>query len=199
MDPRRQSFDSLLDDVASPTPAPGGGSVAGCACALAAALVEMAARIELGRAGSAPGASTEPPLPARLPQRVRALRELALELAERELSSYEPVLAAKRLAADDASKAARVERALVDASETPLALAEAAAEVAELGASVAAAAAFSVRGDAVAGVILAEAAAAAAAELVGINLAGGPAGAGDLLDRARAARDRAAAARASAC
>lgn len=190
MDPRRQIFDSLLDDVASPAPAPGGGSVAGCACALAAALVEMAARIELGREGSA--------LTAALPERVRVLREHALELAERELSSYEPVLAARRLAADDPSKAAHVERALVDASETPLALAEAAAELAELGASVAAAASFSVRGDAVAGVILAEAAAAAAAELVEINLAGGPAGTGELLDRARAARERAAVARASA-
>ena len=67
---------SLLEEFAASTPAPGGGSAAACACALAAALVEMAAALE----GSGEG------------ERMRILREHALELAERELSSYAPVL-----------------------------------------------------------------------------------------------------------
>ena len=183
----RQALRSLLDDVADASPAPGGGSSAACACALATALVEMAARIELERGGSA--------LPTGLPTRLRALRERALELADRELSSYEPVLAAQRLPAEDGSRASRLEEARVEASGPPLEIAEAASEVAEHGAQVAAGAAPAVRGDALAGVILAEAAAAAAAELVAINLGGRSGASGEPAARAHAARERARAAR----
>ena len=73
----KQPLADLLDAVAAPTPAPGGGSSAGIACALAAALVEMAAGI-----GDAVGTDAA---------RARALRARALELAEQELSSYAPV------------------------------------------------------------------------------------------------------------
>ena len=65
--------------------------------------------------------------------------------------------------------------------------------MAELGAEVAAAASAAVRGDALTGVLLAEAAASAACRLVEINLGSGP-----VLERAREAALRAAKARASA-
>jgi formiminotetrahydrofolate cyclodeaminase len=167
-----QSLAQFLDDVAGATPAPGGGSSTAVACGLGAALVEMAAGI-----GGADGA------------RVRAVRERALELAEEELSSYAPVLEARRRREPE-----RVGSALLEASRSPLEIAEAAAEVAEIGAEVAAQSNPSVRGDAIAGVLLAEAAACAAAGLVGINLAG-HAGGAELLARAGVARDRAALAR----
>jgi formiminotetrahydrofolate cyclodeaminase len=128
-------------------------------------------------------------------ERMRLLREHALELAERELGSYAPVLAARRLPADDPERATRIDEALTDASAAPLAIAEAASEVAELGAGIAAGSGRAVRGDALAGVLLAEAAAAAAAALVEINLAGREA---DELARAREAATRAAAARSAA-
>jgi formiminotetrahydrofolate cyclodeaminase len=150
-----QPLASLLDDVARPTPAPGGGSSSACAGALAAALVEMAA----GIAGNRDAAS-----------RAGDLRGELLELAERELSTYEPVLEAYRLPRDDPRRADRVEAALVEASREPAAIAEASAEVAEIGEAVARASSPSVRGDAVAGVLLAEAATVAAATLVEINL-----------------------------
>jgi formiminotetrahydrofolate cyclodeaminase len=150
-----QKLATLLDDVAAATPAPGGGSSAALAGALGAALVEMAASI----AGEQEDAS-----------RSRELRGGLLELAERELSSYEPVLEARRLPRDDPARAARLDAALVEASVTPLGVAEAAAEVAELGVSVARASSKDVRGDALAGTLLAEAACAAAATLVEINL-----------------------------
>jgi methenyltetrahydrofolate cyclohydrolase len=175
-----QPLGRFLEEVAEPRPAPGGGTSAACSCALAAALVEMAAR--LARAGGA--------------ERARALRQRALELAERELSSYEAVLAAMRLPADDPAREAHVETALSEASGPPLAIAEAAAETAALAVEVARASSPSVRGDAVTGATLAEAAAAAAASLVEINLAGR---AGDsAVDRARDARRRAGDARAEA-
>ena len=65
----------LLAEIAAATPAPGGGSTAAVACALAAALVEM---------------SAGPPH-----ERAAALRARALELADEDLSSFGPVLDAQ--------------------------------------------------------------------------------------------------------
>jgi methenyltetrahydrofolate cyclohydrolase len=179
-----QPLGRFLEEVAAAKPAPGGGTSAGFACALAAALVEMAAR--LARASISEDG----------PERARDLRGRALELAERELTSYEAVLAALRLPADDPDRGQRVEAALTEASGPPLAIAEAAAETAVLAIEVARASTPSVRGDALTGAVLAEAAAAAAASLVEINLAGRAGEA--LLDRARKARRRAGEARAEA-
>jgi methenyltetrahydrofolate cyclohydrolase len=171
---------SVVSELAAATPAPGGGSAAACACALGAALVEMAAAIERRGEG----------------ERMRILREHALELAERELDSYAPVLEAKRLPAEDPERAGSIDAALIQASAAPLAIAEVASEVAELGAGVAAVAGPAVRGDALAGVLLAEAAASAAAGLVEINLAQRQDA--EELTRAGEAAERAAAARSAA-
>jgi methenyltetrahydrofolate cyclohydrolase len=178
---REEPLASYLDEVAAATPAPGGGSSAAFALALAAALVEMSASL----AGDSESAS-----------RSRALRAEALELAERELSSYAPVLDAARLPRDDPSRAGRLEEALLEASRTPLAIAERAASVAGLGAAVARASSPSVRGDALTGVLLAEAACGAAAGLVEVNLARQPAA--PELERAREAAVGAARARSEA-
>jgi formiminotetrahydrofolate cyclodeaminase len=176
-----QPLASFLDEVARATPAPGGGTSAACAGALAAALVEMAA----GIAGDGKAAA-----------RAGGLRGRLLELAERELSSYEPVLEARRLPREDPARAERVAAALVEASAAPLAVAEAAAEVAELGVAVSRASGEDVRGDALAGAFLGEAACAAAATLVEINLERQPGA--SALEKARAARARASAAREAA-
>jgi methenyltetrahydrofolate cyclohydrolase len=171
----------FLEEVAEAKPAPGGGSSAACVCALAAALVEMAASL------------AQAEISVEGPARARGLRQRALELAERELSSYEPVLVALRLPTDDPARGRRLEAALSEASGPPLAIAEAAAETAALAAEVARSSSRSVRGDALTGALLAEAAAAAAASLVEINLSGLPGG--EALERARESRRRAAEAR----
>lgn len=176
-----RALGSFLDEVAAGTPAPGGGSSAAVTLALGAALVQMSASL----AGDASAAS-----------RAGALRAEALELAGAELSSYAPVLEAMRLPREDPSRAGRVGEALLEASRTPLAIAERAAEAAELGAAVADASSESVRGDAVTGTLLAEAACAAAAGLVEVNLVRHPAA--PELERAREARARAGRARADA-
>ena len=177
----------LLDELGSASPAPGGGSAAALACALGAGLVEMAARIELRRATGAGDQDED------LIDRVAGLRVRALALAEGELSGYAPVLDARRLPADDPGRATRMGHALEEASGGPLEISESAAEVAELGERVARGADPAVRGDAVTGVLLAEAAAAAAAALVGVNLADRPGAA--MAQRARDAAGRAASAR----
>jgi formiminotetrahydrofolate cyclodeaminase len=149
-----QRLADLLDAVAAPTPAPGGGSSAGIACALAAALVEMAAGI--GDAGGADAA--------------RALRGRALELAEQERTSYAPVLEARRLPADDPARRERIAAALEGASAVPREIAAVADEIVVLARRVGTEVSAAVRGDAETGRLLAEAAGAAAALLVETNL-----------------------------
>ncbi|MBV8710203.1 MAG: cyclodeaminase/cyclohydrolase family protein [Solirubrobacterales bacterium] len=159
-------------------PAPGGGSSTACATALAASLVEMAARF----AGDFD-----------LAHRVRELRVRALELAEVELHAYEPVLEALRLPRHDPERVIRVEAARTAASQSPLEVAEVAAEVAEMAADITRAGNPNLAGDAIAGALLAEAAAQAAARLVAINLIDGPMvnQAAEFAGRAGAARARA--------
>jgi formiminotetrahydrofolate cyclodeaminase len=165
-----QSVERFLEAVASDAPAPGGGSSSAVAAALGAALVEMAARLA-GRVDAVEAAGR--------------LRKQALRLAEEELTSYAPVLAARSPEERSAALAA--------ASETPARIAELAAQVAGLGIDVADSSSTPVRGDALAGVVLAESAASAAARLVAINV-----GSGSVLERAREAEKRASKARASA-
>jgi formiminotetrahydrofolate cyclodeaminase len=172
-----RSLAALLADIAAATPAPGGGSTAAIACALAAALVEM---------------SAGPPH-----ERAAALQARALELADEDLGSYARVLEAERLPADDATRPERVRAALSAASDTPLAIAAVGCEVAELAAEIAHGARVHVEGDAAAAAFLAEAATRAATRLVELNLADVPDDirlrtAGEYASRAWAARTDAA-------
>jgi formiminotetrahydrofolate cyclodeaminase len=160
-----QPLGRLLGFVAASDPAPGGGSSAAVAAALGAALLEMSACLETARGDS--------DIDGDVASRSRELRAQALELADRDLSSYAPVLEAQRLPAGSPVRAERLEAALTEASLTPLAIAENAAETAALAARVTATCNPAVRGDALAGVLIAEAATAAAASLVEVNLARG--------------------------
>lgn len=94
--------------------------------------------------------------------RAGVLRRELIDAGERELHAYEPVLAS--------STNEQREEALSAASELPLAIALASTEVAELAAQVTAQSKPALKGDGAAGLLLAEAAAAAAARLVEINL-----------------------------
>ena len=166
-------FEDYLAAIAARTPAPGGGAVCASSAALAAAVVEMAARFAEDTRTSA---------------RAARLRATLLSVPEEDAAAYSAVLAA----ADAGERA----EALSAAADPPLRVAEAAAQLAELGARLAAGGKPSLRGDAVAGVLVAEASCRAAVELVRINLeqqAGDP-----RRDAADAAAERAAAARTAA-
>ena len=168
------SLDAFLAAVAERTPAPGGGAAAAAACALGAALAEMAARFA--------GLDAEA-------ERAAALRAEALALGEADLTAYVPVLAALRLPADDPERPERLRAASSAAAEVPLAIAEASGAVAALARELARAGKPGLRGDALAGADLAAGAARAAARLVEINLGEAP---GDpRVARARAAVERA--------
>lgn len=166
-----RSLGQLLDQVAAASPSPGGGSSCALACAMAAGLVEMAAAFTLSRAEYAERHERMTELRARAGK----LRAEALALAERELHVYGAVLDALRQPEDEPGRAERLDTALSDAADSPLAVARAAAEVAGLAAEVARSGNRHLRGDAMAGAVLAEAACAAAARLAELNLAGRPA------------------------
>jgi formiminotetrahydrofolate cyclodeaminase len=159
----------LLEQLAARTPAPGGGTAAGLAGAVAAALTEMAAAFALTRT---PGESGEI---AEIARRARELRARLLELADADISSYEPVLRARSLDRGDSRRRSAIEDALSSAAEVPLEIAEACAEVAELAAMSAAAPGNDhLLGDAGAAAVIAEAATRAAVALVELNLARWP-------------------------
>ena len=128
--------------------------------------------------------------------RAQVLRTELLARGDEDVRSYEPVLAAMRLGAQDPARQGRLDEALSGACEAPVAVARAAAEIAELAAAVAARSTHALEGEAVAAVLLADAASGTAIRLVEINLYGRAsdprlAEAAQLRDRVVAARERA--------
>ncbi|HEX5194905.1 MAG TPA: cyclodeaminase/cyclohydrolase family protein [Solirubrobacteraceae bacterium] len=153
----------VLERVAARTPAPGAGSSSALTAALAAALAEMAARFDRSADAAARVA------------RAQALRARSLELAERELHAYEPVLEALALDRSDPSRSARLASARAAAAASPLAIARTASEVATLAAQCAGHGSPHLLGEALAAARLAAGACRAATELVQINLRDDPA------------------------
>ncbi|HEY3772664.1 MAG TPA: cyclodeaminase/cyclohydrolase family protein [Solirubrobacteraceae bacterium] len=187
-----QSIDRLLEQIAARTPAPGGGSAAGLAVAIAAALEQMAAGFTLGREEYAAHHRRA----QALRQTAAELRARALDLAERELHSYGDLLAARRLPEGEPGRERRVSDAADEAIAAPLELCGCAAAAAELGAELARDGNRNLAGDAICATLLAEAACRAAATLVQINIGPAPDDpralqAGALADRALDARRRA--------
>ena len=149
---------AYLDEVAAGTPAPGGGSVAAVVAALAAALGEMVANLTLGREKYADAESSL--RPAR--DRLTALRATLLESAAADEAAYQSYQDAASLPrASDGEKTERavaMQRALIAATEVPLAVARSVSEVAEMLQSMARDGNPHVRSDAALGALLAEAA-----------------------------------------
>jgi formiminotetrahydrofolate cyclodeaminase len=152
----------VLDRLAEKTPGPGAGSTAALVCSLAAALLEMTAAFDTTPMGAACGV------------RAGALRGRSLELADRELHSYEPVLEALRLPSSDPDREARLASAMAAASTAPLAIASVAAQLAGIAAETVDGVSDHLVGEAVVASELAEGACRAAGRLVEINLAGAP-------------------------
>jgi formiminotetrahydrofolate cyclodeaminase len=149
---------AYLDDVAAGTPTPGGGSVTAVVGALAAALGEMVTNLTLGREKYA--AAEASLRPAR--DRLTALRISLLDAAAADEAAYQSYRDAASLPrASDGEKTARtaaMQRALIVATDLPLAAARSAREVAEILQSVAQDGNPHVRSDAALGALLAEAA-----------------------------------------
>jgi formiminotetrahydrofolate cyclodeaminase len=147
-----------LDEVASGAPAPGGGSVVAIVGALAAALGEMVVNLTLGRAKFA---SAEDVLGSARDD-LTQLRRTLMDAASADESAYATYRAASALPrGTEAEKAARgeaMETALIAATDVPLAVARAAAEIATTMETVARTGNPHLRADAALGALLAEAA-----------------------------------------
>ena len=147
----------FLDLVASGNPAPGGGSVAAVAVALAAGLSGMAARLSAGQLADG------------LAERADAARLRVAPLARIDAESYERVLDAYR-EPDSKTRRERVSDALSGATDVPLAVAEVGNEVAGIAARLVEEGNTNLVGDAITAVLLAEAGVRAAVTLAEINL-----------------------------
>jgi formiminotetrahydrofolate cyclodeaminase len=158
-----QTVEELCETVAAETSAPGGGSVAAIVTAFAASLTAMAARFATEQWEDAAGAVAQ----------AEALRTRVLPLADEDARAYENFLVARRMPEEvDADiRDAAVGDALSRAADVPLAIAEAALDIASLAADLAERGNPNLRGDAATAALLAEAAVRATANLVEINLA----------------------------
>ena len=156
------SLGEFLDLVASGEPAPGGGSVAAVAVALAAGLSGMAARLSTDQLADAPA----------LAYRADASRRRVASLARADAESYRRVLDAVRLARepDPEARRARIRDALSEAAAVPLVVAEVGNEVAGIAARLVEEGNPNLEGDAMTAVLLADAGVRAAAMLARINL-----------------------------
>jgi methenyltetrahydrofolate cyclohydrolase len=164
-----QPLHDLLDAVAAQRPTPGGGCSAAWSGAMSASLVEMAASFTLAR----PKYAGIHHRMADVRRDAKTLRRELVELGERDAEvGYEAVLAALRLPEKHPMRERRLEEARSEASEVPLAIAEATASVAELATEAARTGSLHLKGDAITAALLAEAASRAAGRLVEINLIG---------------------------
>jgi formiminotetrahydrofolate cyclodeaminase len=181
----------FLRELAAPTPAPGAGGALAITVAMAAGLVEMTARISAERAS---GELSDERLLA-IAARANELGAEATDLGDADAEAYGAVLEAMHMDQADAGRAAAVADALSAAAEPPLRISELAAQIAELAAEVVAGGRASVRGDAIAGALLAEAGCRGAARLVEIDVESAsdrrPSKAVDHASRAAVARSQA--------
>ncbi|QRP48845.1 cyclodeaminase/cyclohydrolase family protein [Amycolatopsis sp. FDAARGOS 1241] len=157
------AFGAIAEAVASDTPTPGGGAVAGLTAALAAGLAAMVARY------SAAAGDLDP---AAVATRADELRRTAQRLADDDVRAYQRYLDVTKPpeGPDPAARKAAIRAALDAAADIPLALAVVAAEVTELGELLAEAGNPRLHSDALTAVQLGSAVATSAAALVGENL-----------------------------
>lgn len=126
------SIGTLLEQVAGPTPTPGGGTVAAFAGALAAALATMVANLTLGKKKYV--ASEE--AMKKLRRDATALQSALLALARKDSEAFEAVLRARRLPEgtpeQNAARSKALAAAELEAARVPLATAEACVSVIDL-------------------------------------------------------------------
>jgi formiminotetrahydrofolate cyclodeaminase len=175
-------LEDFLDEVASPELLPGAGFVAAIAVAMAAGLVAMVARRSLEVWPEASGAVAQ----------AESLRSRITPLAELNATAYTEAVAILRDKAASVAPDRRDETiaaALDRAAGIPLQIGEAAADVGALAALLVERGDGSLRADAAAAALLAQAGAGAAATLVEVNL--GTTSADERVTQARAAAEAA--------
>jgi len=164
------SLDTFLTLLSSDAPAPGGGSAAALAGAIAAALLEMVCRLTVGRPRYAAADATLRPILEQMP----GLRQQLLQWMGDDAAAYHRVMAACALPkGNDTEKATRqaaIQSALQGATEVPLQVAAACARLLDSAQTVVAQGNPNAASDGAVGALLAEAGLRGAALNVLINL-----------------------------
>ena len=152
---------TLLEQLATDVPSPGGGAVTAVATAMSAGLVAMVARASSGWDEAAGTAA-----------QAERLRTRVAPLAAANAAAYEEALVALALPehVEPEVRSRTIGEAVSRAAELPLAIGAAAADVALLAAHAAERGEPALRPDAAVAAVLAEAAARGACHLVEINL-----------------------------
>ncbi|HEX6130230.1 MAG TPA: cyclodeaminase/cyclohydrolase family protein [Actinomycetota bacterium] len=158
-----------LGSLASDAPTPGGGAFAGLAGAAGAAMLAMVARLTIGREGFED-------VEARMRELATtsdAARARFLELADRDASAFDGVIAAFRMPKDTEEQRARrtaaIQRGYADAAAIPLEVARAAVDLLPLAETATAIGNPRAASDGYCGAIALHAAASAAIANVRIN------------------------------
>ncbi len=166
-----ESLSGFVGSVASPSPTPGGGSVAAHAGALGAALAQMVAGLTAGKKKYA-SVDTEM---REIAVRAAAVGNMLSALVARDAAAYAIVAAAYKLPGDteaqQADRTAKIDDALMHAAEVPLETARACADVAALALAVAERGNVNAASDAGVSALLAEAGCVGASYNVRINVA----------------------------
>ena len=120
---------TFIDELASAAPTPGGGGASAHVGALSAALASMVGNLTVGKKTYA---DVEDEVQASL-ERLEALRARLVELVDGDARAFEPLAAAyhlpKATPEEQAAKNAALQQALVGASDVPLAIMRAVADV----------------------------------------------------------------------
>ena len=163
------AIQQFMDELASSSPTPGGGSAAAIMGAMGAALVSMVCNLTLGKKDYA---AVEPDMAHTLAQ-AEALRHQLMDLVEADVAAFEQVMSAyglpKTTEGEQQARLAAIQEALKAATEAPLACARACAEVIELSRTVAEKGNKNVVSDAGVAVVAAQAALRSAALNVYVN------------------------------
>jgi formiminotetrahydrofolate cyclodeaminase len=129
-----RTIESFLNDLASDSPTPGGGAVAGLCGAAGAALITMVCRLTVGK-------EAYEEVEARMREsllKAEGARTAFLELADRDAAAFDEVMAAFKLPKDDdrqrAERSAAIQRAYEGAARVPLDVARLAVELMQVAA-----------------------------------------------------------------
>ena len=168
---KEHSIQLFLDELASKSPTPGGGSSAAIMGSMGAALLSMVCNLTIGKKNYEPVSQEM----TEALERSEALRFELLDMVAADVEAFDQVMAAYRLPKDsDADKALRSERiqdALKMATAVPLRCARACANVIELSETIARHGNKNVISDAGVAVVSAHAALRSAALNVHVNVA----------------------------
>ena len=166
------TVEDFISELASASPTPGGGSASALAGAMAAAMVEMACNLTVGREKFQ---DVEAELQTVL-ARAKELREKMLAAVDEDTKAYDAVSQAYKLAkgteTEKAERTAAIQAALQHATDVPLQVAKAASETAQLAVIAVKKSNPNVASDARVARLLADAARDGAIANVEINLAG---------------------------